>query len=512
MQVSKIRNWIISANPFILAGVSGLLLALCFPDFNFPNLSWIALIPLIIAVEKASPRKGFWLGYMQGIIFTLASMFWIRIFHFLALPGMLLVFSLYFGLFAWLYVLMKKHFPFLRHLLAALLWTSIEYIRGLGFLGLTWNSLAYTQYKNIYLIQIADITGIAGITFLIVLTNVYLADFLILDKPRIKSLWLCLMLILLALIYGKFSIPEKIMTDNKKESTISTAKNVKTLEAGIIQGNFDVNITYDYEKIGHLKKLSSSLSGADLIVWTETVLLNNIVTSNSLKSDINEIAYNNNSFILLGNPSSDIILNQVKDFNSAYLLDPKGLIIDRYDKIHLVPFGEAFPLRNRFEFIKQMESRVDCGGFESGKRITIFKMGKGKSGTSFAVLICFEGTFGDLTRKFVKKGAEFLVNITNDSWSKSSTSHHQHANISIFRAVENHVYLIRAANTGVSCIIDPYGRILKKLEIYKRGTIQEKIFLSGNKHTFYTIYGDVFAQVCVIVILLLVVKQAMSNE
>ncbi|MBI5417425.1 apolipoprotein N-acyltransferase [Candidatus Poribacteria bacterium] len=495
--INKIRLHMLSINPYFLSIISGILLTVSFPNFNLSWVAWFSVFPLLIAIENSTPKAAFWIGYLQGMIFTLGSLFWVKIFHFLALPAITLVFSIYFGIFAWLYNLLKKYFDFAKPLIAAISWISVEYLRSSGFFGLTWNILGYSQFENIYLIQFANLTGVAGISFLIMLVNGSLADFILNENKKITSILLCIALILLALIYGKFSIPA------------TEIQNGKSVDIGIVQGNFNVEQnSNDYYKLPFLKDLSNSLAGQDIIIWTESVILDSIFTNPIFKGETQDIARYANSFLLIGNPTLEPTPNgSSRDFNSAYLINPKGEISDRYDKIHLVPFGEVFPLSEHFKFIKDFEAEVNCSGFLEGEKRTIFKINNKKNNNIyFATLICYEGAFGDLTRKFVKDGAEFLVNITNDSWSKSSTSHYQHAIMSIFRAIENRVYLVRAANTGISFIVDPYGRITKKLDLYKRGTVKGKIFLYEKDKTFYTKYGDIFTQICAgMVILLLII-------
>ncbi|MBI5206558.1 MAG: apolipoprotein N-acyltransferase [Candidatus Firestonebacteria bacterium] len=504
MLINDFRSKIQEINPFFLAGLSGILLAISFPYYNLYFVVWIALVPLLLALENVNSKTAFYLGYAQGLVFTIISLFWLRIFHFLALPAMLLVFSLYYGSFAWLYVLLKKHFPEFKVFLAACIWTSIEYLRGIGFLGFTWNSLGYSQFENIYLIQIVCITGIAGLSFLIVLTNVCITEIILTGWKKINSFLICIGLIISTICYGVLSVPDII--DAKRDN------NSHNLKVGIVQGNFSSELTDDYEKIPVLKKLSSSFSNIDLIIWTETVLLDSVINNPIIKGEIEDIAKNNFSYMMVGNPTIEGTSFSIsKAFNSVYLFDMKGKVVDRYDKIHLVPFGEVFPFHNQFEFIRQWETQVDCGGFEPGQRRTVFKLKNKQNEARFAALICFEGVFADLSRRFVKDGAQFLINITNDSWSKSITSHYQHAAMSIFRAVENRVYLLRAANTGISLVADPYGRVIKELGVNKRGIINSEIYIAKKENTFYTEYGEIFSQILVCIVIFFCCYMLISN-
>jgi apolipoprotein N-acyltransferase len=194
------------------------------------------------------------------------------------------------------------------------------------------------------------------------------------------------------------------------------------------------------------------------------------------------------AYLLFGSPSFKIERGKVNHYNSAYLASPAKEIIGKYDKIHLVPYGEYVPLG---EILPLGSLGEGIGNFKSGKVIYNFSLPQGK----FGVLICFEIIFPDLCRRFVKSGANFLVTITNDAWFGRTSAPHQHFTIAVFRAVENRVFIARAANTGITGFIDPRGKIIKKGEIFTEEAMNGAIRLSKKK-TFYTLYGDVFAWVC----------------
>jgi apolipoprotein N-acyltransferase len=202
-------------------------------------------------------------------------------------------------------------------------------------------------------------------------------------------------------------------------------------------------------------------------------------------------------------------------FNSAILLDKNKQEPQIYKKVHLVPFGEYFPLRKIFFFL---EPFVPIGDFSSGKEFVVFNTKNSKNNpVYFGVLICFEDTIAELSRKFVQQGAEFLVNITNDAWFKKSSSPYQHVQASVFRAVENRVYVLRAANTGVTCVIDACGRIAKRLgniqgrDIFVKGFITSQVYKTNtNKPSVYTRIGDLFILFCIIYVFVFVIKTKTS--
>ena len=189
-----------------------------------------------------------------------------------------------------------------------------------------------------------------------------------------------------------------------------------------------------------------------------------------------------------------------KVYNSATLISKEGKIIKRYDKLHLVPFGEYIPLPNIFSFVEDI-APAPIGEFAFGKDYTIFSLDENTQIT-FSVLICFEDVFAYLSRNFVRKGARFLVNITNDAWFKKTVEPYQHLQSSVFRAIENRVWVLRAANTGISCFIDPTGNVISSVQ---DKTTKEDIFVSGyktqdvtleNKPSFYLKFGNIFVLCC----------------
>jgi apolipoprotein N-acyltransferase len=226
----------------------------------------------------------------------------------------------------------------------------------------------------------------------------------------------------------------------------------------------------------------------DLIIWPETATPFFFQQAVEYQPIVLDIPKKTNAFLLFGSPSFKLERGKVSHYNSAYMVAPSRELIGRYDKIHLVPYGEYVPLG---EILPLGSLGEGIGNFKSGKVIYNFSLPQGR----FGVLICFEIIFPDLCRRFVKKGADFLVTITNDAWFGRTSAAYQHFSIAVFRAVENRVFIARAANTGITGFIDPKGKILKKGEIFTEEAMIDTIRLSKAK-TFYTLYGDVFAWIC----------------
>jgi apolipoprotein N-acyltransferase len=271
----------------------------------------------------------------------------------------------------------------------------------------------------------------------------------------------------------------------------------KKIVVAVIQGNFEEDFS-DYEEIMRRLRLltqKTSKRFPQLIVWTETVIP---FLTPFAKEDIKKIAKQCDGYLLFGSAHLEQTEGKTNFYNSAFLVSPKDGIVERYDKIRLVPFGEMLPAERFLHPLRKLIPEI--GDYTQGERFTIFKLPDAR----FGVLICFEDIFGDLARRFVKFGAQFMVNITNDVWSKSATSHYQHFNIARFRAVENRIPLVRAANSGVSAIIQPDGAVKERLPIYKTGFFVSEISF-GEEGTLYTKWGDFFSHLCCIITLFLLI-------
>jgi apolipoprotein N-acyltransferase len=267
------------------------------------------------------------------------------------------------------------------------------------------------------------------------------------------------------------------------------------LRVGLVQGNIDQSIKWDEsfqkETLKIYERLSFKVAEGkpDLIIWPETATPFFFQDAQEYQPFVLDISKKTNAFLLFGTPSYKVQKGKVNHYNSAYLVSPVGDLAGKYDKIHLVPFGEYVPMQDLLFFIGSLGEGI--GDFKSGKEIFNFSLPQGK----FGVLICFEIIFPDLCRKFVKNGAHFLVTITNDAWFGRTSAPYQHLTIATFRAIENRVFIARSANTGISAFIDPVGRIVNRGGIFTQEAMVGTIGLS-NRKTFYTLYGDVFAWIC----------------
>jgi len=490
---------------------SAILLALSFSSFNLSFLAWIGLVPLFFAIEGLKQKEAFRISFLSGFLFFLLSMYWLI--HVSSFGWIALSFyqAAYFGLFGILISL-----PFRgRYILFPSAWALLEYLRSSIGGGIGWNLLAYSQYENMPFIQIADITGPYGVSFLIVLVN--FALFSILRSlpagrqaslvPRMTSLSHSerseepkpipetlgvLLIVCLVLIYG-FNRIETFSKYNEKSDKRKVA---------VIQGNIEQKRKWDsaYKDfiLDRYKKLTKEASkhDPDLIIWPETSLPGYPNKDKPLLQDTRNFVKRINIPTLIGAPAVAMIDGKDKgDHNSALLFSRRGELVKQYNKLHLVLFGEFIPLERYLPWVRKFMPIT--GDFISGDDYTIFQ-----TQAKYGVLICFEDIFPHLTREFVKRGSDFMVNITNDAWFMKTAAAYQHAANSIFRAVENRRVFVRAANTGLSCFIDNTGRIIKSVkkneeELFVEGYEVCEVPIAGSPpFSFYTRFGDIFIIFC----------------
>ena len=484
----------------LLSLLSGILLIFSFPNFDLEFLAWFALVPLFYSIDGKGLYHSFKLGFFTGLVSFLGILYWIIVavhtygnvsFILSGLILLLLVtyLSLFTGAFTFLTRLIQTRSGIQTILFTPILWVALEYLRSFLLTGFPWAYLGHTQYLNLPFIQMADITGVYGLSFVILSVNAAL--FAVLHQwPKrtfpFKEVAITVLILLSFLIYGYVKIR------HVDRETIKSPP----LKLALVQGNIDQSIKWDksfqLETLKIYRRLSMRVAEdkPDLIIWPETATPFFFQEAKEYQPIVLEIPEKTNAFLLFGTPFYKIEKGKVNYYNSAFLISPSKKLIGKYDKIHLVPFGEYIPLRKLLFFI---ESSIGegIGNFKPGKESFNFSLPQGK----FGVLICFEIIFPDLCRRFVKDGADFLVTITNDAWFGRTSASYQHLSMATFRAIENRVFIARAANTGISAFIDPKGKIVDQGGIFAEEAMNGTIHLSRNK-TFYTLYGDVFAWSC----------------
>lgn len=488
--------------------LSSILLTASFlPYRHFSFLAWIALVPFLIAIHHKSKKRSFFLGWFCGFLFFLGSMHWFfylaNWFGWIAVVGVVLFFiylGLYLGLFGIVNSLLSEKNILLKNIGLACGWIVLEYIRAKLFSGFDWGSLGHTQYRELPLIQMADITGVFGISFLIILVNLYFKEIFILTvnqdgKPVSKKYLTRLGLIVwtflcLTVLYGYCRLHQSWEGKEK-------------LRVSVIQGNISqdqkwAEITWPNLLMKHMALTQNALaSKPDLIIWPETSVPGIYEMNDPMWQKLSDFVRDIKVPVLVG------LIEKDRDdyYNSAFLISADGKVAAKYRKMHLVPFGEFFPFRSILGSVADM---LDIGDFTSGKNFTKFSLNA--TDNKFSVLICFEDTLSALARKFVQQGSGLFINMTNDAWFGDTYASVMHLQNAVFRTVENRRTLIRAANTGLSCFIDAKGNIRKVVQDQMRkatfveGISTDTVYFSEGK-TFYTKYGDVFAYLCFVCIL-----------
>lgn len=515
----------------VLSGVlSALSLPAAFDSFKFPDLgflAWVSLVPLYLVLRTAgSLRKGFWLGLAWGIAFYGVSLYWI----FIAMHtyGEIPVWGSLLGLAA--SVLIESLFSAAACGLAAggsrrgiplfilfpLAWVIQDFARTyIPFGGNSWASLVYTQRSFLSLLQILDLTGIYGIIFLLALSNALAGEvWLCLRKRRSFPTKLAasfLILFLTALVYGRsrlFSVKKDLASR-------------ETMKISLVQGNIPQEEKWLEEKIEEIIArhlvLSEEAENPDLIVWPEAAYpavvppeIIQIDFFKDLKVPLLAGVVSYEGRIPLAWPP-DPDEKSFALYNSAFLFEPGGYIAGRYHKNHLVPMGEYVPLGRFLFFLNRIVPSISS--FTPGKELNLLTLTPDPSPASgrgelpqagdtmrvraFGVTICYEDLFPGISRSFTRRGADFLVNLTNDAWYERSSAVYQHFDFSRYRAVENRRSMVRATNTGVTGFFLPTGEVLASAPLFTEAVLAADVPLGGPV-SFYTRFGDLFAWGCLL--------------
>lgn len=496
-----------------LSIVSAFLLSLPFLNGKLWIFAWFGFVPLFFALRDKSRARAFLLSYLTGIIFWSISIYWLIHVTLLGQILLILYLSLYFGIFG--LVLSRIPHPASRipQLFVPSLWVILEYLRAHLLTGFGWALLGYSQYLNLPVIQIADLCGVYGVSFLVMMVNIGTWQLIsenreqrTENRKKIFCLLSVVSCLLVALAYGYYNLFHPSSLVPRPSFKIS-----------VIQGNIPQELKWAYGSqpfiLDRYIQLTEEAAkeGPQVIIWPEASnpgLLGD-EQDEWIRQAVFSLAKKTGIPLLFGSA----LREREKYFNSAILIDAQGKLARRYDKLHLVPFGEYIPLKTLFPFL---EAVVPIGDFTVGGEYILFKLPVAsgqlletthlspvtghRSLVTFSVLICFEDTIPELSRNFVKKGADFLVNITNDAWFGRTVAPYQHLSASVFRAIENRIPVIRSANTGVSCFIHPSGSVDAKVsengnDIFISGVKTETIVLDKRK-SLYQAIGDMFVLGC----------------
>ena len=551
--------------PWLAAIATGLLCAGCFAPFNCDWLCWIALTPLLAAIwfsggeSKRRWARDLLLGYVAGLAFFWVVFSWL---YTVTVPGMILVgiyMACYFAAWSWLCGLLRpglrkvrekpvegvdavtrrlnekyaaehgslpeigaigseisadspaRRSPWLSSInnlrlafLLAAAWVAHEYLRGIVFSGWSWNTIGSALHTKLVLIQIAEFTGVAGLSFMVVFTNVILLATVrrfILEtqvKPMRPHFDLTLTMAGIVGVMG-FGL-----------HALNVRRETKPLNVALVQPNIPreekFTVEFATKTFDLFTRLSRPVLDAsarpDLLVWPESSMPGPVLNDELSHKFVMDFSASAKTDLLLGT----IDLDETHVYNAAMLVSDAGAQIQVYRKVHLVPFGEYVPGRHTIPLLARIVGDQVPDDFAFGKEYTIFKLTNDKA--RVAPLICFEDTIGDLTRQFVLAGANLLVNVTNDGWFLRSAGSRQHVANAVFRCVETRLPMVRAANTGVTCFINEFGAVTQTLadengSPFTEGTLTGQVAIVANPEpTFYVRHGELLAYACVAVSLL----------
>lgn len=491
-----------------LASLSGVLIAASMPKVSMWILGWVALVPFFHAISDKSPLRSMLLGWLMGFAAYLGILYWVVYSQVVyggvppvgALASMFLlvaVCALYPAIFGLAMALATGSGRGWGMVSAApCIWVTQEYVLSMFPLGgFPWQLLGYSQVPFLPAIQIADITGIYGVSFMVVMVN---ACFIrLLKRPLGWHQEVIAVGIILALCLGYGVVQLQRFPSDES----SAPQKVRTL---MVQGNIDQGVKWDERFRLQTMEIYRDMSlkngkEADLIIWPETALPLYYQSNEKYRPMVQEVARRTGAYLLFGSLGWDQKGGEERYFNSAFLLAADGRTVGRYDKVHLVPYGEYIPMRRWMPFLNPIVQSV--GDFTPGERIAPVDSPLGKIG----VLICFESIFPELSRKMVRQGAWLLVNLTNDAWHGRTSEPYQHMSMSQVRSVENRRPTARSTNTGISAFVDEAGRVQETLGLFQRGVLTRSITPSLQELSFYTRFGDVFAILCLILSGLMVV-------
>lgn len=497
------------AKNIILAVFSGVLLASSFPGVlnlsldGWPGLiSWIALIPLFFAVKEKKWVTSFFLGVICGFTFFSLALYWITYIEELgsmAYPCWI-AFSLYLSLFIGLFCLILR---FNSLVFAPFIWVCVEYLRGIAFTGFPWILLGYSQFRNMNLIQISSVTGVYGVSFLVVLANMGIAFFffnILKGKKAFFGIVIFILFFLMCYIYGFMEVANFSVREEYERMTKTPWVSDKKFIVSVLQGNISQDIKWSKDNVENTFKIYEDLArkteqdNTRLIIWPESASTVYLKYDKKYFDLVKDLASGVKSDMLVGTPDAitDEKGNVKEYFNSAFLISKEGKFVSKYDKVHLVPFGEYVPLK---KYLASFEKyTIGFSDYTKGKSFNVFK---GSKGDKFGVAICWEIIFPDICRNLANNGAEFLVTISNDAWYRKSAAPYQHFMVLPFRAVENRVNIVRAANTGVSGFVDFKGEIVSYIDIFKQGKLSSLILIR-KKPTLYAKWGDWFVILCLV--------------
>lgn len=487
-----------------------MLLALSFPKYGHPAVAFIALVPLLVAlsgwngrarVPGTSARRGFFLGLLAGFIHYAGTVYWtgatvstfggLPVFVAVIVAALLALYmATYVAVFGAVVATFTRRFGLGGLWLAPAAWVSLEYLRGILIGGFPWIPLGNTMVTLLPIAQLASVVGVYGLTIFVALLNTgFTVAAIAAGRQRMITAASTIAVIAGVSIWGGMRLSADELTHGTP------------IKVGLIQGNIAQNDKWNPARatmiLDRYLKLSEQAvtNGAQFVIWPEAS------TPFYFEEDISGgqvrgLARTLGVPVLLGSDEFEDGPPQ-KYYNSAFMLDTHGTTAAIYRKIHLVPFGEYVPFQNLLFFVGPLVEAVSA--FSAGTRVTMLPV----EGHMVSTAICYEVTYPQLAREAVREGSEMLTTITNDAWYGESSAAFQHFEMATMRAIEQGRYLVRSANTGISGIIDPYGRVLIRTNLFETvAVVGEARFVQAK--TVYATIGDlaVFLSAAIVVVAL----------
>jgi apolipoprotein N-acyltransferase len=485
------------------------LLALSFPKFGHPAVAFVALVPLLVAtsgwtgrggdVPGVPARRGFMLGLLAGFIHFAGTVYWtgatvstfggLPVFVAVIVAGLLALYmALYVALASAISGVLTSAFGLRALWLAPFAWVGLEYLRGIVFGGFPWIPLGNTMVTLLPIAQLASVLGIYGLSLFVGFINVgFAAMALLAGRQRLVAAAATIAMIAAVSLWGAMRLSSGTLTSGTP------------IKIGLIQGNIAQTDKWNPARAGMILDRYLRLSrqafeqGAEFIMWPEAstpFFFEEDPTGNVIR----DLARSVGRPMLLGSDEIDDA-DPPRTYNSAFMLDRGGATAAVYRKIHLVPFGEYVPFQRVLFFVGPLVEAVSA--FSRGTRVTMLPV----DGHMVSTAICYEVTYPALAREAVQQGSEMLTTITNDAWYGESSAAFQHFEMAAMRAIEQGRYLARSANTGISGIIDPYGRVLVKTQVFETvAVVAEARFVQAK--TVYARIGDVVAYLAMAIIVL----------
>ncbi|MFH2033218.1 MAG: apolipoprotein N-acyltransferase [Candidatus Margulisiibacteriota bacterium] len=453
----------------VLVIASALLSALAFPKFNLHYLAWFSLTPLFLAIYFASSkRQAAIFGLLWGLVFFLTNLFWVSYlanfvgfwgyFGYFCLALYEAVFILVFCLFA--KVIIEKPFALLS---VPLLWTCFEWLRGVGPFGVSAGVIGYTQSHQLLVIQIASFSTVYGVSLVLAFVGMAITEFIVSCHTK-KLLFasgkmvLTGAVVLLVFLYGQAQLQQRPLSPLAGKTIAIVQPNIEQ------RAKLDTNKVYSTFRT-HEKLTRSVLPvRPDIVIWPESCVFSYLVQNQLLLKRMRDLVRDSGSYFIVGTPYHE---SRDRIYNSMVFFSPSAEVTARYDKQQLVPFGEYLPFRPLLYPLLQ-GTGFFASEFSQGERARELPS---IAGVNIGPAICFESTLPFLMKERARQGADILLTLTNDAWFFDSSAPFEHIDNGIFRAVENRKYFIQCANTGISAVIDPYGRVLTSSEMGKEQVV-----------------------------------------